>query len=165
MVPLVRSDLTRPVAEVLLQTDARDNETGIVCTREVPHRELRRFCMRPRSEPRNPEDLWEVEKAWMTDFEAPLEPAAWHVAVRRRLRSRARKAHINDKELLRFGSYWADSFRRGPNGTRFFLLFDSPSGAATTTTKNSAWPWTQCDGRFARCIPGPAESFCSPIPL
>ena len=55
--------------------------------------------MRPRSEPRDPADAWEVQQAWTTDFEAPLNPAAWHVAVRRRLRGAARDAHINDKEL------------------------------------------------------------------
>ena len=82
--PLVGSDLTRSVAEVLLQSNASDNRTGVVYTREVPHRRLRSECMRPRSEPRNPEDFWKIEKAWTTDFEAPLDPAAWHVALRRR---------------------------------------------------------------------------------
>ena len=99
LVPLVRSDLTRPVAELLLQTDASNNGTGVVYTRDIPHRELRRECMRPRSEPRDPDNRWEVERAWSTAFEAPLDPAAWRVAVRRRLRGPARAAHINDKEL------------------------------------------------------------------
>ena len=50
--PLVGSDLTRSVAEVLLQSNASDNRTGVVYTREVPHRRLRSECMRPRSDER-----------------------------------------------------------------------------------------------------------------
>ena len=38
LVPLVRSDLSRPVADLLLQTDASNNGTGVVKTRDVPHR-------------------------------------------------------------------------------------------------------------------------------
>ena len=99
LVPLVRSDLSRPVADVLIQTDASGNGSGVAYTREVPHDDLRRECMRPRTEPRNPDDQWEVQRAWGADFEAPQDPSAWRVAVRRRLRGPARLAHINDKEL------------------------------------------------------------------
>ena len=55
--------------------------------------------MRPRTEPRNPDDQWEVQRAWGADFKATQVPSAWRVAVRRRLREPARLAHINDKEL------------------------------------------------------------------
>ena len=99
LVPLVRSDLSRPVADVLVQTDASGNGSGVVYTRNVPHDDLRRECMRPRTEPRNPDDQWEVQRAWGAEFEAPQDPSAWSVAVRRRLRGPARLAHINDKEL------------------------------------------------------------------
>ena len=94
LVPLVRSDLSRPVADVLIQTDASGNGSGVVYTREVPHDDLRRECTRPRTEPRNPDDQWEVQRAWGADFEAPQDPSAWRVAVRRRLRGPARLAHI-----------------------------------------------------------------------
>ena len=129
LVPLVRSDLSRPVADLLLQTDASNNGTGVVYTRDVPHRKLRRECMRPRSEPRDPDDRWEVERAWAADFEAPLDPAAWRVAVRRRLRGPARLAHINDKEL----GATVDAVRwavRSPATRRCRIVLQSDSTAA-----------------------------------
>ena len=129
LVPLVRADLSRPVAEVLVQTDASSNGTGVVYTRDVPHLDLRRECMRPRTEPRDPDNRWEVEKAWATDFDAPLDPSSWHVAVRRRLRGPARKAHINDKEL----GVAVDAVRwavRSPSTRRCRLVLQSDSTAA-----------------------------------
>ena len=129
LVPLVRSDLTRPVADIVLQTDASDKGTGVVYTRDVPHCELRRECMRPRSEPRDPADPWEVQNAWTAEFEAPTDPAAWHVAVRRRLRGAARHAHINDKEL----GVTVDAVRwavRSPKTRRCRLVLQSDSTAA-----------------------------------
>ena len=129
VVPLVRSDLTRPVADVLVQTDASQTGGGVVYTRRVPHRELRRECMRPRSEPRHPDDPWEVERAWSVDFEAPLDPAAWHVAVSHRFRGAARAAHINDKEL----GVVVDAVRwavRSPETRRCRLVLQADSTAA-----------------------------------
>ena len=129
IVPLVRSDLTRPVAEVTLQTDASAAGTGVVYTRAVPHRDLRRECMRPRSEPRDESEPWEVEQAWTADFEAPTDPAAWHVAIRRRLSGRERAAHINDKELgvVVDAVRWAS---RSPGTRRCRLVLEADSTAA-----------------------------------
>ena len=87
------------MADVLVQTKASYNGSGVVDTREVQRDDLRRECMRPRTGPRDPDDKWEVHRAWGAAFEAPQDPSAWRVAVRRRLRGRARLAHINDKEL------------------------------------------------------------------
>ena len=129
LVPLVRSDLSRPVAEVLVQTDASNSGTGVVYTRDVPHRDLRRECMRPRTEPRDKDDPWAVERAWTADFEAPLDPSSWHVAVRRRLRGPACKAHINEKEL----GATVDAVRRAtraPGTRRCRLVLQSDSTAA-----------------------------------
>ena len=87
------------MADVLVQTDASGNGSGFVYTREVPRDDLRREFMRPRTEPCDPDDKWEVHRAWGAAFEAPQDPSAWRVAVRRRSRGRARLAHINDEEL------------------------------------------------------------------
>ena len=129
VVPLVRSDLTRPVAEALVQTDASAGGAGVVYTRAVPHKELRRECQRPRTEPRDLDDPWEVERAWTTAFEAPLDSSSWHVAVRRRFRGASRAAHINDKEL----SVVVDAVRwatRSPSTRRCRLVLQADSTAA-----------------------------------
>ena len=113
----------------MVQTDASSNGTGLVYTRDVPHLVLRRECMRPRTEPRDPDNRWEVEKALAIEFDAPLDPSSWHVAVRRRLRGPARKAHINDKEL----GVTADAVRwtiRSPGTRRCRLVLQSDSTAA-----------------------------------
>ena len=89
LVPLVRSDLSRLVANIVARTDASTNGVEVVYTREGPHRDLRRDCMRPRTEPRDASDPWEVEQAWTAEFEAPLDLAAWRVAIRRCLRGPA----------------------------------------------------------------------------
>ena len=129
LVPLVRADLSRPVADVLVQTDASDNGQGVVYTYEVPHRELRQECMRPRTEPRNPDDPWEVQSAWGAKFESPQKASAWRVAVSRRLRGPARRAHINDKEL----GVTVDAVRwalRSSRTRRCRLVVESDSTAA-----------------------------------
>ena len=85
--------------------------------------------MRPRTEPRDKDDPWAVERAWTADFEAPHYPSSWHVAVRRRLRGLACKAHINDKEL----GVTVDAVRwatRAPGSRRCRLVLQSDSTAA-----------------------------------
>ena len=47
VLPLVRSNLSRPVAEQLIQTDACDTGGAVVCTKMVEHAELRQECARP----------------------------------------------------------------------------------------------------------------------
>ena len=85
--------------------------------------------MRPRTEPHDKDDPWAVERAWTADFEAPLAPSSWHVAVRRRLRGPACKAHINEKEL----GATVDAVRwatRAPGTRRCRLVLQSDSTAA-----------------------------------
>ena len=135
LVPLVQSDPTRPVAELLVQTDASDNGTGVVYTREVPPCDLRRECVRPRTEPRDPDDAWEVQQAWTAAFEAPTDPGAWRVAVRRRLRGVARAAHINEKEL----GVTVDAVRwatRSATTRRCRLVLQSDTTAAVGALRN-----------------------------
>ena len=86
LVPLVRSNLARPVATTLLQTDASDTGAAAVYTDAVPHRDLRWQCMRPRHVPKledAPSDPWCVERALAANFVAPVDPAVWRVAFRR----------------------------------------------------------------------------------
>ena len=112
-----------------MQTDASDNGAGVVYTRDVPHHELRRECMRPRVEPRDRDDQWKAQTAWSAGFEAPRDAAAWRVAVRRRLRGPGRKRHINDKEL----GVTVDAVRwalRSPQTRRCRLVLQSDSTAA-----------------------------------
>ena len=52
ILPMVRADLERPVAPLLIQTDACDEGAAAVYTYAVPHADLRRECMRPRRPPR-----------------------------------------------------------------------------------------------------------------
>ena len=129
IVPLVRSDLTRPVAEVALQTGASEAGTGVVYTRDVPHRDLRCECMRPRSEPREQCNPWEVQQSWTADFDAPTDPTAWYVLVARRLRRRDRAAHINEKELgvVVVAVRWA---AHSPSTRQCRLVLQSDSTAA-----------------------------------
>ena len=55
VLPLVRSDLSRAVAEQLLQTDACDTGAAVVYTGTVEHGALRQECARPRRTMRPPE--------------------------------------------------------------------------------------------------------------
>ncbi len=104
VLPLVQSDLSRPVAECLVQTDASDTGGAAVYTTAVPHDALRRECLRPRHEPKPADaaaDPWCVERALAASFVAPTDPAAWRVAFRQTFApgTAARTAHINAKEL------------------------------------------------------------------
>ena len=56
VLPLIRSDLSRPVASELLQTDACDTGAAVVYTATVDHSALRQECMRPRHNVRTPEE-------------------------------------------------------------------------------------------------------------
>ena len=85
LLPLVRSDLSRPVAEQLLQTDACDTGAAVVYTRTVQHAALRQECARPRRTMRPPEapiTPWSAASDLAAAFTASVEPEDWHVAVR-----------------------------------------------------------------------------------
>ena len=121
ILPLVRADLERPVAPLLIQTDACDEGAAAVYTYAVPHADLRRECMRPRQRIRTEyvppprrrskksksgqgsgaHPVWSAESALAAGFDAPTDPALWRVAYRRVYApgSSARAAHINAKEL------------------------------------------------------------------
>ena len=85
VLPLVRSDLSRAVAEQLLQTDACDTGAAVVYTSSVAHGVLRQECARPRRTMRPPEGplhpwtaTWDLGAA----FTASVNPSDWRVAVR-----------------------------------------------------------------------------------
>ena len=128
LLPLAQSNLARPVAPLLVQTDACDEGAAAVYTAAVPHADLKRECMRPRkplratTAPPPPSQpplrqrrgrtassaaaaaaaaAWSAEGALAAEFEAPTDPAAWRVAFRRTYApgSAERAAHINAKEL------------------------------------------------------------------
>ena len=85
VLPLVRSDLSRPVAEQLLQTDACDTGAAVVYTDTVEHAALRQECARPRRTMRPPDapiERWSAASDLAADFTASVESADWHVAVR-----------------------------------------------------------------------------------
>ena len=85
VLPLVRSDLSRPVAEQLIQTDACDTGAAVVYTKAVEHALLRQECARPRRTMRPPETPitpWSAASDLAAAFTANVEPEDWHVAVR-----------------------------------------------------------------------------------
>ena len=85
VLPLVRSDLSRPVAEQLLQTDACDTGAAVVYTTTAEHAALRQECARPRRTLRTPEaplEPWSTASDLSAAFNASVDPADWQVAVR-----------------------------------------------------------------------------------
>ena len=134
VLPLVRSDLSRPVAEQLVQTDACDTGAAVVYTRTVDHTALRQECARPRRTMRPPEAPiapWSAASDLAAGFTASVDPADWHVAVRCAYspESRVRQAHINEKEAgaLVLAIRWAARSRRT---RRCRLVVQSDSAAA-----------------------------------
>ena len=98
LLPLVRAELDRPVCPRLVQTDASARGAGVVYTAEVPLGALRQECQRPRAA-MSAVDEWAVETTMAASFEAPLDPGAYRVAVRRRFPAQEAAEHINAKEL------------------------------------------------------------------
>ena len=134
VLPLVRSDLSRAVAEQLIQTDACDTGAAVVYTSSVAHGVLRQECARPRRTMRPPEGplrpwtaAWDLGAA----FTASVNPSDWRVAVRCAYppKSRARHAHINEKEAgaLVLAVRWAARSRRT---RRCRIVVQSDSAAA-----------------------------------
>ena len=88
VLPLVRSDLARPAARTLIQTDACDTGGAVVYTRAVPHAQLAAECRRPRGKlgrrfwPRGSrasgeeDDSWTVRAVLAAAFEAPVDADA-----------------------------------------------------------------------------------------
>jgi hypothetical protein len=113
LLPLIRSDLRRPVSPVLIQTDACESGAAAVYTCAVDAEVLREECRRPvaattvpttrlsdaaagRVEP----EPWQVECALAAKFDAPVDPAVWRVAFKRTFAvGRERNGTINAKEL------------------------------------------------------------------
>ena len=134
VLPLVRSDLSRPVAEQLVQTDACDTGAAVVYTRTVDHAALRQECARPRRTMRPPEapiERWSAASDLSAVFTASAAPADWHVAVRCAYPEKysARHAHINEKEVgaLVLAIRWAARSRRT---RRCRLVVQSDSASA-----------------------------------
>jgi len=126
ILPLVRSDLSRPVSPVLIQTDACGTGDAAVYTTRVDHQDLRNECQRPRTRPRDEAKPWSAEADLAAEFDAPLEPAAWRIAWQRKYAagSTAAAAEINTKELraLADGVRWAS---RAPRTRRCRLVVQS----------------------------------------
>ena len=119
LLPLFRSDLSRPVATQLLQTDACDTGAAVVYTDTVNHAALRQECARPRRTARlagEPTAAWSAAADLGAEFDTSVEPIDWHVAVRCTYpaTSRVRHAHINEKEAgaLVLAIRWAARSRR-----------------------------------------------------
>ena len=134
VMPLVRSDLSRPVSEHLIQTDACDTGAAVVYTNTVAHAALRQECARPRRTLRPPEapiERWSTAADLAARFTASVDPADWRVAVRcaYSAESRVRSAHINEKEAgaLVLAVRWA---ARSRMTRRCRIVVQSDSAAA-----------------------------------
>ena len=134
LLPLFRSDLSRPVATQLFQTDACDTGAAVVYTDTVNHLALRQECARPRRAMRSAEEpiaAWNAAADLGAEFETSVDPTDWHVAVRCTYpaTSRVRHAHINEKEAgaLVLAIRWAARSRRT---RRCRLVVQSDSAAA-----------------------------------
>ena len=70
-------------------------------TEHVPHSDIRREALRPRSRPRDASQAWSVEQVLASGFVAPTETELFSVAVRYQYPSgsASRTRHINAKEL------------------------------------------------------------------
>ena len=144
LVPVACADLGRPVADVLLQTDACDNGAATVYTSHVPVAELQAECARPRTRLKGrvaEGDQWRVEDALAADFRAPTDPRAWRVAVRRRYSRGARAQHINAKEAgaVVDAVRWAVRARR-TRACRLVVQSDSAVGVGALQKGRSSRP-------------------------
>ena len=101
LLPLMRADACRRTAPLLVQSDACNDGDAVVYTEHVPHSDLRREALRPRSRLRDSSEAWTVEQALACGFTAPIEPECFSVAVRYEypIGSASRERHINAKEL------------------------------------------------------------------
>ena len=63
LLPLIRAELDRAVAPVLLQTDASATGFGVVYTHSIPPADLRREVSRPRGAMSKGADPWTVARA------------------------------------------------------------------------------------------------------
>ena len=114
LLPLIRAELDRAVAPVLLQTDASATGFGVVYTHSIPPADLRREVSRPRGAMSKGADPWTVARALGTTFTAPIDPHAYRVAARGNFQGHARGSHINCKELTAVitAARWASRARR-----------------------------------------------------
>ena len=146
LLPLVRSDLGRPVAPFLLHTDASDSGAAAVYTHHVALAELQRECVQPRSLPqelrslpRDEEDAWTVSKALGAGFEPPLDPQAWRVAFRQ---PQSPDDHINTKEAATVVNAvrWVARGKHGRRGCRVVVQTDSAVAACAFRKGRSSRP-------------------------
>ena len=134
LLPLVRAELDRPVAPVLLQTDASNSGFGVVYTDAVPAADLRFEVQRPRSAPASELTPWNVEDALGAAFLPPSEPAQYRIAARGLFQGKVRDAHINTKELASVltGVRWAS---RAPRTRRCRLVLQSDSSVVVSAMR------------------------------
>jgi integrase len=128
LLPLVRAELDRPVCPRLVQTDASSHGAGVVYTSDVPVATLRQECQRPRGA-MSAVDEWAVQTTMAAQFEAPTDPGAYRVAVRRRFQGHEISEHINRKELgaVVTAVRWAS---RAPCSRRCRLVLQADSAVA-----------------------------------
>ena len=164
VLPLVHSDLARPAARTLIQTDACDTGGAVVYTRAVPHAQLAAECRRPRGKlsrrfwPRGSrasgeeDDSWTVRAALAAAFEAPVDADVWKIAARRQYR---KEQHINEKEAdsAVTGVRWA---ARSPHtrNCRLVLMSDSTAVVGAFRKGRSSRPGMlrQCRRLAAICL-------------
>ena len=142
LVPIVRSDLSRPVSPVLLQTDASGDGSAVVYTKAVPLLALQRECRRPTARPATAGTSWRVETALAAEFDAPVDPALWKIALRGTFSERwARETHINVKELRTVvdGARWA-SRGQATRACRLVAQADSAVAVAAIRKGRSSAP-------------------------
>jgi hypothetical protein len=139
ILPLVRADLSTPVAPVLLQTDASDTGAAVVYTETVAAVELARECRQPRTVPRDEGEAWSVPRALAPDFETSVDPLDWRVAVRQRVPA---EVHINTKEASAVVSAvrWTARGRHGRRGCRLVVQSDSAVAVSAFRKGRSSKP-------------------------
>ena len=138
ILPVVQADLSRPVAPVLVQTDASGSGLACVYTDTVPQRELSQECSRPRRLAADPSVPWAVELDLASQFSQrpSADPGDWRVALRRTFGpgSREASAHVNENEAAAIvcAVRWA---ARSSRTRRCRLVVESDSAVAVSAVR------------------------------
>jgi hypothetical protein len=144
ILPLIRSDLGRPVSPLVVQTDACNTGEACVYTETVAMNELKRECLRPRHEPSASEvevNRWSVQAAYSPLFPTSTQASDWRIGFRRAYSTQRKLAHINDKEMgaLTNAVRWASRAPRSRN-CRICLQSDSAVAVAVARKGRSSRP-------------------------
>ena len=141
LLPLMRADVCRRTAPVLVQCDACNTGDAVVYSDHIPLAELRREALRPRTRIRDASDEWSVQQALACGFAAPIDPELYKVAVRYQYPpgSASRARHINAKELgvIEKAARWATR-RPELRGRRLVVQTDSAVAAGVVRKGRSS---------------------------